>query len=100
MGHNRRADGDGLWIESHKRSEAETCKNPRGSIAHSLKGCGIPFVNGVEDVKTYVTGLWWVLSEAILRKAEQVRPHVSTHHRSANTVIDLLNFQESFTAVP
>ena len=51
MGHNRRADGDGLWIESHKRSEAETCKNPRGSIAHSLKGCGIHFVNGVEDVK-------------------------------------------------
>ena len=28
---NRRAGGDSLWIESHKRSEAETCRNSRGS---------------------------------------------------------------------
>ena len=46
---NRRAGGDGLCNEPRWRSVAETCKKPRGSIAHSLKGCGIHFVNGVED---------------------------------------------------
>ena len=29
---NRRAGGAGLWIESHKRSEAETRKKQQGSI--------------------------------------------------------------------
>ena len=48
---NRRAGGDGLCNESHWRSVAETCKKPRGSIAHSLKGYGIHFVNLVKDVK-------------------------------------------------
>ncbi len=33
---NRRAGGDGLCNESRWRSVAETCKKPRGSIAHSL----------------------------------------------------------------
>jgi hypothetical protein len=33
---NRWAGGDGLCNEPRWRSVAETCKKPRGSIAHSL----------------------------------------------------------------